>query len=124
MIFLGIIAAGGIFAGTNPSHTEFELVHHIKTSKAKFLITEPEMLDNIIAAAKTLEIPQSNIWIADNLGQTIPSGSKSFKDLMNCGEEDWVRFDDEKTCKETTAARLFSSGTTGALDSPCDHADF
>lgn len=32
---------------------------------------------------------------------------------MQQGEKDWVRFDDEKTAKSTTAARLFSSGTTG-----------
>jgi acyl-CoA synthetase (AMP-forming)/AMP-acid ligase II len=113
MMFLGIIAAGGIFAGTNPSYTEFELVHHIKTSKTKFLITEPEMLDNVLAAARTSGIRESNIWIFDNLGQAIPSGFRSFKDLMNHGEKDWVKFDDERTAKETTAARLFSSGTTG-----------
>lgn len=112
-MFLGIIAAGGIFAGTNPSYTEFELVHHIKTSKTKFLITEPEILDNALAAAKASGISQSNIWIFDNLGQSIPSGFKSFKSLMNHGEKDWVKFDDERTAKETTAARLFSSGTTG-----------
>jgi acyl-CoA synthetase (AMP-forming)/AMP-acid ligase II len=113
MLFLGIIAAGGVFAGSNPAYTEFELVHHIKISKAKFLITEPEMLDNICAAAKGTGIPPQRIWIFDTLGQSIPSGFRSFKDLMEHGEEDWVRFDDEKTSRETTATRLFSSGTTG-----------
>ena len=115
MLFLGVVAAGGIFAGTNPSYTEFELAHHIKTSQTKFLITEPEMLDNILAAAKASGISQSSIWIFDNLGQKVPSGFKSFKHLLNHGEKDWVRFDDEKTAKETTAARLFSSGTTGVF---------
>ena len=113
MLFLGIIAAGGIFAGTNPSYTEFELVHHIKTAKAKFFITEPEMLQNSLAAAKKCGIPRSNIWIFDVLGQPIPSGFRSFNELLSHGEKDWERFDDEKTAKETTAARLFSSGTTG-----------
>ena len=121
MIFLGVIAAGGVWAGTNPSYTEFELVHHIKTAKAKFLITEPEMLSNVLAAAKPSNIPQSHIWIFDNLGQSVPSGFKSYRDLMNYGEEDWLRFDDEKIAKETTAARLFSSGTTGWNGLPfCD----
>ncbi|TGO62209.1 hypothetical protein BCON_0021g00220 [Botryotinia convoluta] len=32
---------------------------------------------------------------------------------MKHGEEDWVRFDNEETSRKTTAARLFSSGTTG-----------
>lgn len=110
---LGVIAAGGIFAGTNPSYTHHELTHHIKTAKTKFLISEPEILDNVVAAAKECGIPQSDIWIFDVHDQSVPAGYKSFKALMQHGEKDWVRFDDEKTCKETTATRLFSSGTTG-----------
>jgi acyl-CoA synthetase (AMP-forming)/AMP-acid ligase II len=112
-MFLGIIAAGGVFSGTNPSYTQFELVHHIKTSKSKFFITEPEMLNSALAAAKECRIPVSNVWVFDVLGQPLPTGFRSFKALMNHGEKDWATFDDEKTCKETTAARLFSSGTTG-----------
>ncbi|TAQ90522.1 hypothetical protein B7494_g1160 [Chlorociboria aeruginascens] len=113
MIFLGVVGAGGIFAGTNPSYTPFELVHHIKTSHSKFLITEPEMLPAALAAAKECGIPTSKIWIFDVQGQEIPKGFRSWRELMERGERDWVRFDDEKTCRETTAARLFSSGTTG-----------
>jgi long-subunit acyl-CoA synthetase (AMP-forming) len=112
-MFLGIIAAGGVFTGTNPSYTQFELVHHIKTSKSKFIVTEPEMLKSALAAANECKIPVSSIWIFDVLGNPLPDGFRSFKELMSHGEKDWVRFDDEKSCKETTAARLFSSGTTG-----------
>ncbi|KAF7913218.1 hypothetical protein EAE99_010840 [Botrytis elliptica] len=109
----GIIAAGGVFTGTNPSYTSHELTHHIKTSRAKFLIAEPEILTNVLIAAKECKIHSSNIWIFDVLGQTIPDSFKSFRDLMKHGEEDWVRFDNEDTSRKTTAARLFSSGTTG-----------
>ena len=66
-----------------------------------------------MAAAKECAIPQSNIWIFDVLGNPLPSGYKSWNELLTHGENDWVRFDDEETCKNTTAARLFSSGTTG-----------
>jgi acyl-CoA synthetase (AMP-forming)/AMP-acid ligase II len=113
MVFLGIIAAGGIFAGTNPSYTAFELVHHIKTSRTKFLITEPEMLPAILAAADECSIPTSNIFIFDVLKQAVPEGFKSWESLMQHGEKDWARFDDEKTANTTTATRLYSSGTTG-----------
>ncbi|TGO69394.1 hypothetical protein BOTNAR_0011g00090 [Botryotinia narcissicola] len=109
----GIIAAGGVFTGTNPSYTSHELTHHIKTSRAKFLIAEPEILTNVLTAAKECNIKSSNIWIFDVLGQTVPDSFKSFRDLMKHGEEDWVRFDNEETSRKTTAARLFSSGTTG-----------
>ncbi|KAH7416961.1 4-coumarate-CoA ligase-like protein [Cadophora sp. MPI-SDFR-AT-0126] len=114
IIFLGIIAAGGIFAGTNPSYTQFELEHHIKTARTTFLITEPGiMLENALSAAKTCGIPESKVWVFDVLGDPVRQGFRSWKELLDHGEKDWVRFDDEKTAKETTAARLFSSGTTG-----------
>ncbi|KAK6587215.1 hypothetical protein PZA11_000505 [Diplocarpon coronariae] len=113
ILFLGIIAAGGVFAGSNPSYTHFELVHHIKTARIKFLVTEPEMLKNVMSAAKECGVPVSQVWIFDVQATPLPRGHKSWRDLLSHGEEDWVRFDDEKTAKETTAARLFSSGTTG-----------
>jgi acyl-CoA synthetase (AMP-forming)/AMP-acid ligase II len=113
MLFVGIVAAGGVFTGTNPSYTKFELIHHIKTAQAKFFISEPELLDGVLTAAKECGIPNSRVWILDALKQAVPDGFESFQKLMTYGEEDWVRFDDEETCKNTTAARLFSSGTTG-----------
>ncbi|KAK2781973.1 hypothetical protein FQN52_000333 [Onygenales sp. PD_12] len=113
MVFLAVIGAGGVFAGTNPGYTQFELSHHIKTAKVSFLISEPEILDNLVSAAKDNNIPSSNIWVFDTQGQPLPAGSRSWTELLKHGEEDWVRFDDRKTCENTTAARLFSSGTTG-----------
>ncbi|OAX83177.1 hypothetical protein ACJ72_02468 [Emergomyces africanus] len=113
MIFLAAIGAGGVFAGTNPGYTQFELAHHIKTAKVSFLISEPEILDNLVAAAGDNNIPSSNIWIFNTQGRPLPAGHKSWTELLKHGEADWVRFDDPETCKNTTAARLFSSGTTG-----------
>ncbi|KAH6704208.1 4-coumarate-CoA ligase-like protein [Leptodontidium sp. MPI-SDFR-AT-0119] len=112
IMFLGIIAAGGVFAGTNPSYTQFELEYHIKTSKTTFLITEPEVLGNAMAAAKKCGIPESKVWIFD-VHDPLPQGFRSWKELLGHGEKGWVRFDDEKTAKKSTAARMFSSGTTG-----------
>ncbi|KAH6671219.1 4-coumarate-CoA ligase-like protein [Halenospora varia] len=115
IFFLAIIAAGGVFTGTNPSYTPFELVYHMKTAQSTFLITEPEpeMLNNALSAAKECSIPNSKIWIFNTHEQKVPEGFKSWKSLLQCGEKGWERFDDEKLCKGTTAARLFSSGTTG-----------
>lgn len=113
MLVLAIIGAGGVFTGTNPSYMQFELSHHIKTAKAKFLISEPEILMPLLVAARENNISLSNIWIFDVLGQEVPPGMRSWRELLAHGEEDWVRFDDLKTSKETAAARLFSSGTTG-----------
>lgn len=113
MLFLGIVGAGGVFTGANPAYTKPELLHHIKTSKATFLISEPEIFDAALAAATEHGMPKSKIWVFDALKQPLPAGFRSWTGLLNHGEEDWVRFDDEKTCMETTAGRFFSSGTTG-----------
>lgn len=113
MIVLAIIGAGGVFTGTNPSYTSAELTHHMKTSKSKFLISEPEILEPLLIAAKKNSIPSQKIWIFDPIGQQIPSGQQSWRELLNYGEQDWVRFDDLHLASTTPAARLFSSGTTG-----------
>ena len=113
LLVLGIIGAGGIFAGTNPSYTPYELAHGMKISETQFVITEPEMLDPILAAAEKCYAPKTNILIFDVLGQSLPKGFKSWETLLGYGEEDWVRFNELETAKSTEAARLFSSGTTG-----------
>src|ERR1700709_2947341 len=113
MLFLGIIAAGAAFAGTNPAYTHFELSHHFKTARSKFVIGEAELLPAVLAAAKDCDISQSSIRIFDTQNEAIPKGFTSWRDLLNHGEKDWIRFDDEQVSRTTTAARLFSSGTTG-----------
>ncbi|GFF40358.1 putative acyl-coenzyme A synthetase [Aspergillus udagawae] len=113
MLVLAIIGAGSIYTGTNPSYTTMELAHHFKAADTKFVISEPEILAPVLAAVEERGIPEANVLIFDVLGQEVPTGRRSWKDLFNHGEHDWVAFDDLQRAKETTAARLFSSGTTG-----------
>ena len=113
MLVLAIIGAGGIFTGSNPSYTPAELAHHIKASQSKFLFSEPEIFNSLLQAGRSVGVSEQNTWVFDNLGQSIPAGRRTWKELLHHGEEDWVRFNDLKTVSETTAARLFSSGTTG-----------
>ncbi|KAH8585761.1 hypothetical protein B0O99DRAFT_696168 [Bisporella sp. PMI_857] len=113
MVFLGVVAAGGVFTGSNPGCTPFELTHHLKASDAKFLIFEPELIDTSLAAAKKCGIPNSKLWIFDVLGQALPSGFRSWQQLLQHGETDWIRFDNHERSEETMIARFFSSGTTG-----------
>lgn len=118
MLVLAIIGTGAVFTGTNPSYTPDELTHHLKTSRAKFLISEPEIVDALLAAARANRIPTQNLWIFNPLQQQqqqqkLPAGIKSWELLLEHGEQDWVRFNDIETARSTAAARLFSSGTTG-----------
>ncbi|GFF31159.1 putative acyl-coenzyme A synthetase [Aspergillus lentulus] len=113
MLVLAIVGTGGIYTGTNPSYTTMELAHHFKAADVKFVISEPEILTSVLAAVKERGIPEGNLLIFDVLGQEVPAGHRSWKDLFNHGEEDWLAFNNLQRAKETTAARLFSSGTTG-----------
>jgi 4-coumarate--CoA ligase len=131
MAFIGILSFGGVFAGVNPSHTPYELTHAFKTAQVKALIVEPELLPNALKAAAQAGIPRSHIFIFDHHtpvtkswhpsevwgeglgGEERWGGCRSWRYLMTQGEDDWARWNDEKRSKETVAARLFSSGTTG-----------
>lgn len=71
------------------------------------------MLETTKKAADVCNLVSDKIWLLDYHNQEIPTGFKSFRALFTSGEEDWVRFDDRNTSENTTAAYLFSSGTTG-----------
>jgi 4-coumarate--CoA ligase len=131
MAFVGILSFGGIFAGVNPSHTLYELTYAFKTAEVKALIVEPELLPNALKAAAQANIPRTHIFVFDHhTSVTVPWSDsevwgeglggeerwgkcRSWRYLMGQGEKEWERWDDEKRSKETVAARLFSSGTTG-----------
>jgi acyl-CoA synthetase (AMP-forming)/AMP-acid ligase II len=122
MAYLGIVASGSIFAGVNPSHTPFELTHAWRIAQVRAIIVEPELIPNALKAAKECNIPLSRIFVFDHHtplshptvdGPQTWKGLKSWRSLMRYGEADWERWDDEQKSKDTTAARLFSSGTTG-----------
>lgn len=84
-------------------------------AKVTAFIVEPELLKHVQTAAKDNHIPDSKILIFDTglPGQSVPSGLNSWRTLFNHGEADWDRFNDLETAKNTQAASLFSSGTTG-----------
>lgn len=122
MAFVGILSFGGIFAGVNPSHTPYELEHAFRTAEVKALIVEPELLANALRAAQQAGIPRTNIFVFDHNTSVVQSWDdsevwdtdiRSWRYLMDQGETDWIRWDSEARSKASTAARLFSSGTTG-----------
>lgn len=120
----GIVGTGGIFAGTNPAYTPLELTHHLKITAAKFIISEPELLPQMLTAAKSLGIPESRILVFHPLRtQKCPADLTSYLSLLEHGEADWMRFSSPEQSKSTTACRLTSSGTTG-LPKACINTHF
>ena len=113
MLFLGIVGAGGRFTGSNPAYTPTEFSHHIQNTKTRFIITEAELLPKIASAAEVSGVSLSNIFLFDNPKQDSPFECKPLQELLRHGEADWVTFTDEDEAKDTTAALLSTSGTTG-----------
>lgn len=113
LFFLGLIAAGGVFAGTNPAYTSHELSHTLKTARVKYILTQSALLKNVLDAARDCAIPEANVVIFNPKGERAPEGFLQWADLLKHGESDWVTFDSYDACYNTGAARLFSSGTTG-----------
>lgn len=114
---LAIIGAGGWSVGTNPSYTKHELSHGVRAAKVRFVFAEPEILPNMLAALKENKIDVgSKVFVLDTQpGQSVPkeSGLKSWRTLLTDQEEDWIRFDDLQSSRDTVVQLYYTSGTTG-----------
>jgi 4-coumarate--CoA ligase len=102
--------------GSNPGYTTLELSHHLRISKAKVLITAPELIKKVGVSAQEVGLPSSSILlfdVQDQLSQEASGGYASWRSLLQHGEEDWLSFEGEEKAKTTVAALLSTSGTTG-----------
>ncbi|CAK7223493.1 hypothetical protein SCUCBS95973_005198 [Sporothrix curviconia] len=131
-IFLGILMAGGVFTGANPTFVARELAHQLRDSGAKFLITAASSLATAFEAADTVGLPHSRIYVLDEVASapapsavvaaerpprpaTDAGGARHWLDLLQDNFRralvfDWV----EPAYPATTTCCLnYSSGTTG-----------
>lgn len=109
---MAVIGAGAVFVGSNPGYKELELTSLLEISKASLVITAPDLLPTVQAVTQKLRISDSNVLVFAEACDT-PEGFRSWKELFRHGEDDWVRFDDEKSARETAACLVSTSGTTG-----------
>ncbi|KAK4695400.1 hypothetical protein P7C71_g2338, partial [Lecanoromycetidae sp. Uapishka_2] len=112
MIYLAIIGLGARFTGSNPAYTSLELNHHVHTSHATYLISEPSMLSTVQATAKACNINDEKIFVFDAYDKE-PYDQfpyKSWETLLQHGEEDWIKFrDPAKEMRSTIATLAFTS---------------
>ena len=134
-LYFGIIGAGGIFAGSNPSYHSHEIDHFLKLTEPKFIITSPDLLQNILEVADAHAILPNHVYTLNattfpvaSLTSAAPCSSDShvngveslektdchlFQYLLQHGEKDWIRIADEEAAKATIASYFATSGTSG-----------
>ncbi len=113
IFFHGLVAAGCVFSGVNPSYTPYELAHTLKIAKVKFILAQPDLVGKTVKAVEEVGLSKNKVIVFNPNGETAPPGFLQWNDLLKHGEQDWEHFDDKEKSSNTPAARLFSSGTTG-----------
>ncbi|KAI2776353.1 acetyl-CoA synthetase-like protein, partial [Daldinia loculata] len=119
VVFMGILMAGGIFTGANPSFVARELAYQLKDSGASFLIAADASMEIAIEAADKAGLPRSRIYsfdisALDKQPAKARLGTQHWTSLL-APKNDAVRFDwaEPVDSRTTVCALNYSSGTTG-----------
>ncbi|KAI1453535.1 acetyl-CoA synthetase-like protein [Annulohypoxylon moriforme] len=118
-LFMGVLMAGGIFTGANPSFVARELAYQVKDSGASFLIASDANIEIAVEAAAQVGLPRSRVYSFDATALDPEPGkarlgTQHWTTLLAPSEEaikfDWIEPAD---VKEKICALNYSSGTTG-----------
>lgn len=122
VVFMGVIMAGGIFTGANPTYTPRELAYQFKDSGARYLFCVDDALSTAIQAMKSLGKGKENIFVFNSEvkgGLPLPAtdGCRHWTDLLVSEVEgakyQWKNLQGPGESANTTLALNYSSGTTG-----------
>jgi acyl-CoA synthetase (AMP-forming)/AMP-acid ligase II len=129
--FMGVLMAGAVFTGANPTYVARELAYQLKDSGASILLVAEAALDTALEAAKEIGLPTSKIFIfgGDSPGAEVthstapkpgksgqrPDGVRHWTELLAGNLDkaqtwDWIEPSDPAAA---TCCLNYSSGTTG-----------
>ncbi|KAK3680268.1 hypothetical protein LTR78_000646 [Recurvomyces mirabilis] len=112
-VFLGVIAAGGVYSAASPSSTVVELARQISIGNSNLLICGAEHKDVSVAAAEECKLPASSVLLLES------SPSWSLKcldrsiDCISSQRLAWQQITERQALKDSLITILWSSGTTG-----------
>ncbi|OAA68505.1 4-coumarate-CoA ligase [Niveomyces insectorum RCEF 264] len=133
-VFLGVLMAGGIFSGANPTFVARELAYQLRDSGARFMVAAAGSLSTALEAADAVGLPRNRLYLFDEHGDApadvartdfvaasprppndVGSGLPHWLDLVAGNLQralvwDWTEPADPET---TTCCLNYSSGTTG-----------
>lgn len=138
VVFMGIVMAGGVFSGANPSFVARELAYQLKDSGASFLIAAKQALPVAVEAASQAGLSQERVYAFDDSaldldraqqargGPKPPShvpqgttaanqaGTHHWTDLLApLSEARGFQWFEPRDSTQATCALNYSSGTTG-----------
>ena len=64
-VFLGVLMAGGVFTGANPSYVARELAHQLRDSGATFIIVATASIKTALEAARDVGLSRDRIFLFD-----------------------------------------------------------
>jgi 4-coumarate--CoA ligase len=116
--WMGIVMAGGIATGANPTYVAREVAYQLTDTEAKFMLVADGSLEVGLEAASISGIGKERVFIfdADILEGTgkerlgVQNWSKLVASVQDGEQFHWT---DPKSPKDTTCCLNYSSGTTG-----------
>jgi acyl-CoA synthetase (AMP-forming)/AMP-acid ligase II len=129
-IFIGVLMAGGIVTGANPTFVPRELAYQLKDSESSFLFVAEQAIDTALEAAAEVGLPRDRIFL---MGNTTPvsqiaqspspspgvtgrvGGARNWTELLhgNLAQAATWSWEEPSNPEETTCCLNYSSGTTG-----------
>jgi len=115
VLFMGILMAGGIFTGANPSFVARELAYQLSDSGAKFLLAADSRLELALEAIQQSHMSKEHVFVFDDEKSSNSFlGVRNWKDLLvTISEGERFRWWEPENPKESTCCLNYSSGTTG-----------
>ncbi|KAK4191557.1 putative 4-coumarate--CoA ligase [Podospora australis] len=130
-VFLGVLMAGGIFTGANPTMVPRELAYQLRDSDATFMFVAEAALKTALEAAKEVGLPRDRIFVfggktpdaPELIGSANPApgvrgraeGTRHWTELLagNLSQAQNWSWQEPANPEETTCCLNYSSGTTG-----------
>lgn len=121
VVFMGVLCAGGIFTGANPTFVARELAHQLKDSGSTYLLCSDTAVETGIEAAKLAGLdPQERVYVFNSKiydGETQGVNGLRYWSELFASEQDARGFQWDDLAgpgeSDATLALNYSSGTTG-----------
>lgn len=113
LLFYGIIAAGGVYAGSNAAATASELARQMREAESKLVVCSADVMDVAVEAARLAGMRRERVLVLESGEYMGLRGVDGRESVIGREEMGWERITDRKTLEESVINLLYSAGTTG-----------